>query len=91
MRLPGGCIDDFDYTRSTFFDSDIGLFNAHYIGTSVTEFGLNPAVGSSYRIRDEHKYVNRHGVRLTQDRLEMRSTKELRRRWLWCTNAGLVL
>lgn len=59
MRLPGGSIDNFDYTRSTFFDCDIGLFNAHYIGASVTEFSLNPAVGSLYRIRDEDQYVNR--------------------------------
>jgi len=51
-------IDDFDYARSRFFDCDIGLFNAHYKGASVTEFGLDPAVGSSYVLDMNTNMVN---------------------------------
>jgi hypothetical protein len=89
VRLPGGCIYKFDYARSTFFDCYIGLFDTETMGGSVTEFGLDPAIGNSCRIRYEHQY-NRNRAKLTQDRLEKRLTKGLLQRLLWCTSAGLA-
>lgn len=88
MRLPGGCIDDFDHTRSTIFDCDVGLFNPEFMCPSVTELGLDPAVGGESDMNTN--IFNRNGTKLTQDRLEKRSTKGLLRRLLWYTNAGLL-